>query len=137
MASENVTILSDENFSDTISAEGEPVLVDFWAEWCGPCKMIAPILDEIADEQVGSVKIAKLNVEGSTEVGTGADNRGTYLAVANRAKKAYANIPALTDQANAGRIGGCRHRVLWIGYYSADHTHGFGTVTQREITRRR
>ncbi|NNC78745.1 MAG: thioredoxin [Acidimicrobiales bacterium] len=63
MASEHVTTLSDENFADTISAEGEPVLVDFWAEWCGPCKMIAPILDEIADEQVGSVKIAKLNVD--------------------------------------------------------------------------
>jgi thioredoxin 1 len=63
MASENVTILSDDTFADTIGAEGEPVLVDFWAEWCGPCKMIAPILDEIADEQVGSVKIAKLNVD--------------------------------------------------------------------------
>ncbi len=63
MASENVTILSDENFSDTISEKGEPVLVDFWAEWCGPCKMIAPILDEIADEQAGSVRIAKLNVD--------------------------------------------------------------------------
>jgi len=60
---ENVTILSDENFSDTISEKGEPVLVDFWAEWCGPCKMIAPILDEIADEQAGSVRIAKLNVD--------------------------------------------------------------------------
>ncbi len=63
MASENITLLSDENFSDTIATDGEPVLVDFWAEWCGPCKMIAPILDEIADEQVGSVKIAKLNVD--------------------------------------------------------------------------
>jgi thioredoxin 1 len=63
VASENVTILSDENFSDTISGKGEPVLVDFWAEWCGPCKMIAPILDEIADEQAGSVRIAKLNVD--------------------------------------------------------------------------
>ena len=63
MASENVTILSDENFADTISADGEPVLVDFWAEWCGPCKMIAPILDEIADEQTGMLRIAKLNVD--------------------------------------------------------------------------
>ena len=63
MASENVTILSDETFADTVSADGEPVLVDFWAEWCGPCNMIAPILDEIADEQVGNLKIAKLNVD--------------------------------------------------------------------------
>ena len=63
MASENITILSDDSFAETVSAEGEPVLVDFWAEWCGPCKMIAPILDEIADEQVGALKIAKLNVD--------------------------------------------------------------------------
>ncbi len=63
MASDNITTLSDDTFSDTVSGGSEPVLVDFWAEWCGPCKMIAPILDEIADEQVGSLKIAKLNVD--------------------------------------------------------------------------
>ncbi len=63
MASENVLNLDDSSFSDTITADGEPVLVDFWAEWCGPCKMIAPILDEIADEQVGTVKIAKVNID--------------------------------------------------------------------------
>ena len=67
MASEHVTVLSDETFTDVISGEGEPVLVDFWAEWCGPCKMIAPILDEIADEQVGNVKIAKLNVDNAPD----------------------------------------------------------------------
>ena len=68
MASENVTILSDETFADTVGADGEPVLVDFWAEWCGPCKMIAPILDEIADEQVGNLKIAKLNVDEAPDI---------------------------------------------------------------------
>lgn len=63
MASENVVTLSDASFADAVSAEGGPVLVDFWAEWCGPCKAISPILDEIADEKVGQVTIAKLNVD--------------------------------------------------------------------------
>ena len=62
MASENVVTLSDASFAEAVSAEGT-VLVDFWAEWCGPCKAIAPILDEIADEKAGEVTIAKLNVD--------------------------------------------------------------------------
>ena len=55
--------LDENNFESEVTRSTLPVLVDFWAEWCGPCKMIAPLLDEIAKEKAGSVKIAKVNVD--------------------------------------------------------------------------
>lgn len=61
--SENITTLTEATFDEVVNAAAEPVVVDFWAEWCGPCKMIAPILDEIADEQGDAVKITKVNVD--------------------------------------------------------------------------
>ncbi|MFT5277200.1 MAG: thioredoxin 1 [Glaciecola sp.] len=65
--SDKIISLSDEKFdADVINANG-PVLVDFWAEWCGPCKMIAPILSEIADEFEGKVTVGKLNVDENNE----------------------------------------------------------------------
>ena len=57
--------ISDESFKQEVLESEQPVLVDFWAEWCGPCKMIAPIVDELAHEYDGKVKFAKVNVDDS------------------------------------------------------------------------
>ncbi|MEM8845086.1 MAG: thioredoxin TrxA [Pseudomonadota bacterium] len=61
--SEKITHISDSSFEQEVLQNDQPVLVDYWAEWCGPCKMIAPILDEIADEYEGKLKITKLNID--------------------------------------------------------------------------
>jgi len=61
--SEKIVYLSDASFEQDVIKSEIPVLVDYWAEWCGPCRMIAPILDEIATEYAGRVKVAKLNID--------------------------------------------------------------------------
>lgn len=65
--SDNIVEVTDANFEEEVLKSDLPVLVDFWAPWCGPCKMIAPVLVELAGEFDGKVKIAKMNVDDNTE----------------------------------------------------------------------
>jgi thioredoxin 1 len=61
--SEHIVHVTDDSFESEVLQSSEPVLIDYWAEWCGPCKMIAPVLDEIASEYTGRMKVAKLNID--------------------------------------------------------------------------
>ena len=66
--SDNIVHTNDASFETDVLSSGEPVLVDFWAEWCGPCKMIAPILDEVADEYQGKLKVVKLDIDANPDM---------------------------------------------------------------------
>ena len=68
MASERIKHISDASFESDVLQADKPVLVDYWAEWCGPCKMIAPILDEVAGAYQGKLTIAKMNVDENREI---------------------------------------------------------------------
>ena len=68
MSSETIKHVTDDTFDDDVLKSDKPVLVDYWAEWCGPCKMIAPILDEVSKDYGGRLQVAKMNVDENSQV---------------------------------------------------------------------
>ncbi len=68
MAGPNTLEFTDQNFDEEVLQSDKPVLVDFWAEWCGPCKALSPVIDELATEYAGKVKVGKLNTDASRDV---------------------------------------------------------------------
>ena len=88
--SENIFHVTDASFEADVLQADTPALVDFWAEWCSPCKMIAPILSEIADEYVGKMKICKVDVDSNPETAAKFNVRGipTLLVFKNGAVEA-------------------------------------------------
>jgi len=74
--SENITIITDDSFDAEVIQSTIPVLVDFWAEWCGPCKMIAPTVEIVAKEFAGKIKVTKLNVDENNKIAASYNIRG-------------------------------------------------------------
>lgn len=77
--------VNDQNFESEVLKSSEPVLVDFWAEWCGPCKMMSPLVDELANEMNGKIKVVKLNIEENPSTPTRFGIRGipTFMIFKN------------------------------------------------------
>ena len=88
MANQNIVHLNDDNFTDTVEKITTPILVDFWAEWCMPCRALAPVIDELSTEFHGKVRFAKVNVDDCREVPSKFGIRGIpTLILFNEGKK--------------------------------------------------
>jgi thioredoxin 1 len=117
MSSELITHTSDASFNADVIEAGTPVLVDYWAEWCGPCKMIAPILDEVSKDYDGKLRVAKMNVDENRDVPAKYGIRGIptlmlfkdgQLAATKVGALSKAQLTAFIDSHLAGDAGGAK-----------------------------
>jgi thioredoxin 1 len=106
MANENVRVFNDINFDDEVLKSSDPVLVDFTATWCGPCKQLAPIVDQLATELAGKVKVGKLDIDDSPVVASKLGIRGVpTLMVFKNGERAAQHIGVTTKAKILALIG--------------------------------
>jgi thioredoxin len=106
MASENLKVFNDINFDDEVLKSADPVLVDFTATWCGPCKQLAPIVDQLATELAGKVKVGKLDIDDSPIVASKLGIRGVpTLMVFKKGERAAQHVGVTTKAKILALIG--------------------------------
>ncbi len=104
MASANVKTVTDQNFQSEVISSNEPVLIDFTATWCGPCKALAPIVDKIADKYAGRVKVAKLDIDHSPNVPGSLGIRGVPTLIVFKGGKEVARQVGLVPEAKVDAL---------------------------------
>ena len=105
MASDKIVTIGDGNWDTEVLQSGIPVLVDFWAEWCGPCRAIAPVLDDLAEELDGKLKIAKVNVDENRDLATEYNVRSIpMLLVVKNGQVADQMVGALSKPALTAKV---------------------------------
>ena len=104
MASENVQTLTDSNFDQSVINADKPVLVDFWAEWCGPCRRLAPTVEELAADFQGRVVVGKLNVDDNPGTASRYSIRGIPTLLLFKGGQIVEQVVGLADKASLARL---------------------------------